>query len=63
MLQQAAPAHFVADLERLNHFFAACGAITRDQSGAQGIDSTKAPADAVAAYGRLLAKGHKRGWL
>lgn len=63
MLQLEAPAHFVADLTRMNHFLAACGAITRDPSGAQGIDTAKAPADAVAAYGRLLAKGHKRGWL
>lgn len=63
MLQQAAPAHFVADLERMNHFFAACGAITRDDDGWQGIDTSKAPSDAVDAYGRLLSLGCSKGWL
>jgi hypothetical protein len=63
MLQLEAPAHFVADLTKMNHFFAACGAITRDESGWQGIDTSKAPADAVESYTRLLAKGHRKGWL
>ena len=63
MLQRAAPVHFVNDLRRYTELFAACGAITRDDSGWQGIDTTKAPADAVAAYGQLLQLGYSRGWL
>lgn len=63
MLQRAAPAHFVADLQRFNEMFAVCGAITRDQDGWQGIDTAKAPADAVAAYGQLLSVGYCKGWL
>lgn len=63
MLQLAAPAHFVADLTKMNHFFAACGAITRDETGAQGIDTSKAPADAVASYSKLLSTGYSKGWL
>jgi hypothetical protein len=43
--------------------FAACGAITRDSDGFQGIDTTKAPSDAVDAYGRLLQVGYSKGWL
>ena len=62
-LQRAAPAHFVADLDQWNAFFAACGAITRNEDGWQGIDTTKAPADAVATYGRLLSVGYANGWL
>jgi hypothetical protein len=63
MLQRAAPAHFVADLNKMHHFFAACGAITRDSDGWQGIDTAKAPADAVDAYGKLLSIGYSRGWI
>lgn len=63
MLQRAAPVHFVADLRRFNEMFAACGAIARDSDGWQGIDTTKAPADAVESYGRLLQQGYARGWL
>ena len=63
MLQLAAPAHFVTDLRRYNELFAVCGAISRDADGWQGIDVSKAPADAVAAYGRLLSVGYSRGWL
>jgi hypothetical protein len=63
MLQRAAPAHFVADLRRYHEMFAACGAITRDSDGWQGIDTTKAPSDAVDAYGRLLRVGYSKGWL
>ena len=63
MLQRAAPAHFVAELDQMHAFFAACGAITRNGSGAQGIDVTKAPEDAVAAYGHLLQRGYSKGWL
>lgn len=63
MLQRAAPAHFVADINKFNEFFAACGAITRDSDGWQGIDTTKAPADAVDQYGRLLSVGYAKGWL
>jgi hypothetical protein len=63
MLQRAAPAHFVADIRRYNELFAACGAISRNSEGWQGIDTTKAPADAVAAYGRLLSVGYAKGWL
>lgn len=61
--QRAAPLHFERDLRRFSEMFAACGAITRDQDGRQGIDVTKAPADAVAAYGQLLSVGYARGWL
>lgn len=63
MLQRAAPAHFVADLRRYHELFAACGAISRNSDGWQGIDTTKAPADAVDAYGRLLSIGYAKGWL
>ena len=63
MLQLAAPAHFVADIRRYNELFAVCGAISRDSDGWQGIDVTKAPADAVAAYGQLLSLGYAKGWL
>jgi hypothetical protein len=63
MLQRAAPAHFVADLDKMHEFFAACGAVTRNSDGFQGIDTTKAPADAVESYGRLLQLGYSRGWL
>ena len=63
MLQRAAPVHFVRDLRRYNEMFAVCGAITRDSDGWQGIDTTKAPADAVEAYGRLLQRGYSNGWL
>ena len=62
-MQRAAPAHFVADLDKMNAFFAACGAITRDSDGWQGIDVSKAPADAVEAYGRLLQRGYSNGWI
>lgn len=63
MLQLEAPAHFVADINKMTHYFAACGAITRDESGWQGIDTSKAPADAVTAYSKLLSVGYARGWL
>jgi len=63
MLQLAAPAHFVADIRRYNEMFAACGAISRDGDGWQGIDVTKAPADAVEAYGQLISVGYAKGWL
>jgi hypothetical protein len=63
MLQRAAPAHFVADLRRYHEMFAACGAITRGSDGSQGIDTTRAPSDAVDAYGRLLQQGYAKGWL
>jgi hypothetical protein len=63
MLQLEAPAHYVADLRKMNEFFAACGAITRDSTGWQGIDTSKAPADAVEMYGRLLSMGYAKGWL
>jgi hypothetical protein len=63
MLQRAAPAHFVADLRRYHEMFAACGAITRGSDGSQGIDTTRAPSDAVDAYGRLLQQGYSKGWL
>jgi hypothetical protein len=62
-LQRAAPAHFVADLDKMHAYFAACGAITRDSDGWQGIDTSKAPADAVESYGRLLSTGYAKGWL
>ncbi|MDR6794850.1 hypothetical protein J2X12_002861 [Pseudarthrobacter oxydans] len=63
MLQRAAPAHFVADIRRYNELFAVCGAIYRDGDGWQGVDTSKAPADAVEAYGRLLRQGYLNGWL
>jgi hypothetical protein len=62
-LQRAAPLHFVRDIRRFNEMFAACGAITRDSDGWQGIDTSKAPADAVDAYGQLLSVGFSKGWI
>jgi hypothetical protein len=63
MLQLAAPVYFKADLRRLEELFAVCGAIYRDSDGWRGIDPSKAPADAVEAYGRLLQQGYSKGWL
>lgn len=63
MLQRAAPAHFVTDMNRFRDLFAVCGAITRDSDGWQGIDTTKAPADAVDQYGQLLSIGYAKGWI